>query len=115
MPTNNLQPFESAGRPTERSDIFINIPEEKVLCVGDSFYEKGWLDDPPPDPPVDLLNGFLARCRERNYVIEHVIFGHDPFISKGRETLSTTGGFPCRRGEAVREGTDQRRTGNGSC
>lgn len=65
-----------------RSDIFVYVPEEKVLCVGDSFYEKEWLDGPPPDPPADLLNGFLKRCRERNYVIEHVIFGHDPFISR---------------------------------
>lgn len=64
-----------------RSDIFIYIPEEKVLCAGDSFYDKEWLDAPPLNPPADLLNGFLTRRHERSYTIEHVVFGHDPWLT----------------------------------
>lgn len=97
-----------------RSDIFVYGPEERVLCVGDSFYMKEWLDRPPDDPPPDLLNGFLVRSRERNYVIEHVVFGHDPFLSKGRDTSSPTEGFPVRRIGAIGEGTDQGRPGTES-
>jgi glyoxylase-like metal-dependent hydrolase (beta-lactamase superfamily II) len=87
-----------------RSDIFVYIPEEKVLCVGDSHYEKDWLDGPPAYPPADLLNGFLVKCREQKYVIEHIVFGHDPSISKSRERSSSTGGAgPVGRGDRGRD------------
>lgn len=88
-----------------RSDIFVYIPEEKVLCVGDSHYEIDWLDGPPANPPADLLNAFLVRCREQKYVIEHVVFGHDPSISKSRESSPSTGGG--RSGGLRRSGKGQ--------
>jgi cyclase len=65
-----------------RSDIFIYIHDEKVLCVGDSYYKKEWLHTPPQGDDLELLNGFLKIAIQEGCEIEHVIFGHDPPISK---------------------------------
>ena len=65
-----------------RSDIFVYIPQERVLCAGDVHYRKEWLGCKPGELPIDLFNGFLRFCSEQGYFVEHVIFAHDTFISK---------------------------------
>ena len=65
-----------------RSDIFIYIQDEKVLCVGDSYYKKEWLQTSPQGDDLELLNGVLKFAIKKGYEVEHVIFGHDPPISK---------------------------------
>lgn len=65
-----------------RSDIFVYVPEDGVLCAGDVHYRKEWLGGKPAELPFDLFNGFLRFCFEQGHRIEHVLFGHDPSISK---------------------------------
>ncbi|MBN2399639.1 MAG: MBL fold metallo-hydrolase [Candidatus Aminicenantes bacterium] len=65
-----------------RSDIFVYVPQDRVLCCGDVHYRKEWLDGKPGELPIDLFNGFLRFCSEQGYLIEYVLFAHDPFISK---------------------------------
>ncbi len=65
-----------------RSDIFIFVPEERVLCAAGVYFPKEWLTVLPPDQLAEKHNGFLAYVRAQKYQIEKVIFGHDPMISK---------------------------------
>jgi glyoxylase-like metal-dependent hydrolase (beta-lactamase superfamily II) len=65
-----------------RSDIFIYIPEDRVLCAGDVSFRKEWLGSMSADRAGGLFNGFLEFCRERGYGIEQVIFGHARAISR---------------------------------
>lgn len=65
-----------------RSDIFIYVPSERVLCAGDVSFDREWLDSWPAGAEVEFFNGFQAFCRGRDYRIDHVIFGHDPVLLK---------------------------------
>lgn len=65
-----------------RSDIFIFIPEEKVLCTGDVYYKKEWLQSFPEGQDLEKFNGFFRYCLEKEFEVQTAIFGHDPTISK---------------------------------
>ena len=64
-----------------RSDIFVYFPEEKVLCTGDVYYKKGWLQSFPKGHDLEKFNGFFKYCLENGYKVQKVIFGHDPVIA----------------------------------
>lgn len=64
-----------------RSDVFIFIPEEKVLCTGDVYYKKEWLQTFPKGQDLEKFNGFFKYCIDKGYEVQTVIFGHDPVIS----------------------------------
>jgi len=65
-----------------RSDIFVFIPEEKVLCTGDVYFKKEWLHSFPKGQDLEKFNGFFKFCRDNGYEVQAVIFGQDPLISK---------------------------------
>ena len=65
-----------------RSDIFVYIPEEKVLCAGDVYYKKEWLQSFPKGQDLEKFNGFFKFCLDNGYEVQTVIFGHDPVLSK---------------------------------
>lgn len=65
-----------------RSDIFVFLPEEKVLCTGDVYYKKEWLQSLAKDKDLEKFNGFFRYCLDKGYEVQTVIFGHDPVISK---------------------------------
>lgn len=68
-----------------RSDIFVYVPEEKVLCTGDVYYKKEWLHTFPQENDLEKFNGFFKYCIKNGYKINTVIFGHDPIISKEKK------------------------------
>ncbi len=72
-----------AGPAHTNNDIFVHIPQEKTLLVGDLFYQHGWsfevnrLNDIPRI--INLLDRFIADSGH----IEYVIPGHgDEFAFK---------------------------------
>jgi glyoxylase-like metal-dependent hydrolase (beta-lactamase superfamily II) len=63
-----------------RSDIFVYFPEEKVLCTGDVYYKKEWLQSFPKGQDLEKFNGFFKYCLDNDYEVRTVVFGHEPVL-----------------------------------
>lgn len=66
------------GRAHSGSDIFIHVPEERILLTGDLFLERGWLPLFSGLPELDVPRWIeaLHYVLDREDQVKHVIPGH---------------------------------------